>query len=206
MLSAEDNQNVVELESRLNLPQGFCASLLHENDWSFVIKFHAVFEAALTRLLAHQLGHDELLDVFARLDMSHTGYGKLAFAKSLGCLEDEERRFIRKWSELRNVLVHDVTNVSFDLDAHLALLDAKRCQSFLNGLHLEGCFQPDIRLTDHRDAVRNNPKEFLFLGALSLLWNLSHYFAWADHDREVEHLRWLENKFDQNKDDEEEES
>ncbi len=36
------------LEIDLHLPSGFVMRLLDEDDWSFVIKLHALFEAALT--------------------------------------------------------------------------------------------------------------------------------------------------------------
>ena len=42
-----------ELESNIGVEQGFFDRLLHEDDWSFVIKLHAVFEAVVTHLLTY---------------------------------------------------------------------------------------------------------------------------------------------------------
>jgi len=55
-----------ELETRLCLPMGFCEGLRREDDWSFIIKLHALLEAALTALLAAKIGQ-ELHATFARL-------------------------------------------------------------------------------------------------------------------------------------------
>ena|SRR5437660_11669723 len=74
------------LEHDSGLPSGFCLALLQENDWSFVIKLHALLETAVSQLLVHALGGEELVDVFSALEMSNTKTGKLAFVKTLGLL------------------------------------------------------------------------------------------------------------------------
>ena len=50
-----------------------------ENDWSFVIKLHALVEAAVAHLLTEQLSRPELSDLFAHLDISNKTTGKAAF-------------------------------------------------------------------------------------------------------------------------------
>ena len=86
------------------LTEGFCDALLREDDWSFVIKLHAVLEAAVTNILVEKTGYRSLQGVFSRIDMGQEGEGKLAFAKALGLLASEERRYIKQLSELRNQL------------------------------------------------------------------------------------------------------
>jgi hypothetical protein len=76
------------LENEIGLPAGFCERLREEgDDWSFVIKLHALFEAALTQMLTSQLGFPELNPVIAHIDMGHRRTGKIEFAKVLGLLE-----------------------------------------------------------------------------------------------------------------------
>ena len=104
-----------QLEENLRLPIGFFESLAQEDDWSFVIKLHALMEAAVTHLLVETLAEPSLQDIFSRLDMSNTQTGKLAFADKLGLLGKDVPRFIRTLSELRNEFVHDVSNVDVDL-------------------------------------------------------------------------------------------
>ncbi len=52
----EMSKEVSELESLLGLPNGFYNNLLAEDDWSFVIKLSALFEAASGQALATKLG------------------------------------------------------------------------------------------------------------------------------------------------------
>jgi hypothetical protein len=194
-MDSDAEKYISDLEKKILLPKGFCESLISEDDWSFVIKTHALFEAALSQLLAHHLGKPELLDVLTRLETSNTSTGKLAIAKSLGYLEDEERRLIRSWSELRNALVHDVTNTSFNFKAHIMLMSADNQKKYLRNFYMEEWYQPNIETDKGFAEAIDNPKDFLYRGALSLLYQLSNYFEWVDWDKEVEHQKWLKKKF-----------
>ncbi|MBO7928089.1 hypothetical protein J5X91_17790 [Pseudoalteromonas sp. K222D] len=62
------SKEVSELERLLGLPDDFYQGLLKEDDWSFIIKLSAVFEAAGTQALAAKLQHKEIEDSFAQLD------------------------------------------------------------------------------------------------------------------------------------------
>jgi hypothetical protein len=43
----KSQEKVLEsLEKDLGLPRGFCFRLRHEDDWSFVVKLHALIESA----------------------------------------------------------------------------------------------------------------------------------------------------------------
>jgi len=123
---------IADIETQLGLPTGFLISLYaHEDDWSFVIKAHAFLEAALTHLLADHLGKEDLLPVFAYLETSNVRTGKLAFVKAFDLLDKGARRFIHTLSELRNDLVHEVSNVGFKFDAHVAQLSDKERKEFV---------------------------------------------------------------------------
>ena len=52
--------DVSDFESRLNLPKDFYRGLLKEDDWSFIIKVSALFEAATTHLLVVRFGTPEI--------------------------------------------------------------------------------------------------------------------------------------------------
>jgi hypothetical protein len=191
MIPKEDQEKIAELEMKIGLKKGFCCKLLEEDDWSFVIKLHAVFEAALSRLICKQIGKDGLLDIISRLDTSNTSCGKLAFAKALGYIEDEERKFIRNLSELRNSLVHNISNSSFQFSEYLSQLDDKRAKSFLAGFVVEEFFQPNLNSAEVFRQAKAAPKWFVWLGAQSILWNFSHYLDWAEYDKTNENLDWF---------------
>lgn len=80
---------VGQFEKDIGLPAGFLVNLLiKEDDWSFIIKLHALVEAAVSHLLATICG-EELLTVFTRLQLSSETVGKLAFAKALHTLDTD---------------------------------------------------------------------------------------------------------------------
>lgn len=110
-------------EAELGVTPAFFNGLLEEDDWSFVIKLHALIEAAATHLLVEVLDKPETRDVISFLELSNSRTGKVAFLKSMGLLEDtDSRRFIQTLSEVRNKLVHDVANVNLSLEQFVANL------------------------------------------------------------------------------------
>lgn len=119
---------MAEFEKSLGLPAGFIVGLKNEDDWSFVIKAHALLEAGVSHLLAHTLGKPALTQVFSRLDMA-SAFGKLAFAETLGVVEKRTRRFIRALGEIRNDFVHDVSNAGRSLADYLSQLEKQQLKS-----------------------------------------------------------------------------
>ena len=112
------DDSLSRIESDCGLPEGFSISLSKEDDWSFVIRLHSLLEAATAQLLTQSLGRTELSDIFSALDISNAKTGKIAFIRALALLPKEHCDYIRSFSELRNVLVHRVNNVTIDLQAH----------------------------------------------------------------------------------------
>lgn len=102
------------LEQDLGLPPGFIDALGDEDDWSFIIKAQALVEAALAHAVAVTLGRPELDQMIA--DMSPSW--KLDYAHALALVDGREKACISAVFGLRNRLVHDIRNVSFDLKKH----------------------------------------------------------------------------------------
>src|SRR5205807_8135781 len=80
---------VHELENQLGLPSEFCNRLLGEDDWSFVIRIHALLEAAITHLLIETLREPRLRPLFSRMELSNFVAGKVAFAEKLELLDKD---------------------------------------------------------------------------------------------------------------------
>ena len=70
------------------------------------------------------------------METSNAKYGKLAFATSLDLVSKGNRRFVRKFSELRNYVVHDVKNVAFNFETFLASMDKQQLRSFSEAFSL----------------------------------------------------------------------
>ncbi len=109
------------LERDLCLPSEFLGKLVEEDDWSFVIKSHAIIEAALTHFLISSTDA-RLAHLFHRLPFGGGHASKLAVAHALGLLDDLSHDFARRLSELRNRLVHAVGHVSFAFGPYVAAM------------------------------------------------------------------------------------
>ena len=122
------------LEKNLSIREGFLESLKREDDWSFIIKVHALLEAAISHLLCEALGHKQLSEVFSFIELSNKRSGKIAFVKALSLLDKPDRRFIISLSELRNQLVHDISNVDLDLKKYVDSLSPEKFKSFVKSM------------------------------------------------------------------------
>jgi hypothetical protein len=110
---------LLQLERALGLPDRFVVDLADADDWSFIIKAQSLLEAALTQLLAAAVGQPALNDVMSKLNV-RGATGKLAFVGALEIAETAHLRFIEKLMVLRNRLVHNVLQVTFDLARYFA--------------------------------------------------------------------------------------
>ncbi len=129
----------------LGLPASFMMDLYSgKDDWSLIIKLHAVVEGVTTYLLTEHFEEKSLRDVFANLDLSNKKSGKVAFAKALDLLSEDARRFISCLSEVRNYLVHGIENVGFTLNGPHAPELERRVNGLLRSL--EPFWKPDFEL------------------------------------------------------------
>ena len=77
---------IAQLESDLGLEPTFLPRLTEESDWSFVIKAHALVEAALSHLLGAAMRDPRVTKIFQRMETSNATTGKLAFIKAMELL------------------------------------------------------------------------------------------------------------------------
>jgi hypothetical protein len=117
-------------EKELHVPDGFLSGLIEEDDWSFVVKLHALIEAAIARMLTSRLDESRLDNIIATMPLSDFRTGKIAYVQSLGLLPVEHRRWIQKLSELRNDCVHDVANVNMSLSEYFSNLPASASKGY----------------------------------------------------------------------------
>jgi hypothetical protein len=162
---------VGEVEGSVGVSRGFFLKLATEDDWSFVIKLHALVEAALTHLLT-VASHNPTLDkVYALLDTSDTKKGKLAFVREMGLLGENYRRYVVSLSQVRNRFIHDVRNVGSTLEAYVASLDPNQRSAFVRDVSLGYDRNMEVggKQVPLQQFVRENPKYGFWLGGLDLL-------------------------------------
>lgn len=183
-----------QIENRLGLAEGFFRSVRGESDWAFIIKIHALLEAAFSDRICANLVRPELLDIMSAIPMSDSHCGKVAFANSLGMLGDGEqarahRGFIRYLSELRNMLAHDPRNVDYNL---MAELDNKPTRESRFALFRKS----DSFSSNDNDVFENvflvNPKMVVWWSAVSTLARIYDFYALtARQAQTVEFLKSL---------------
>ncbi len=190
---------LLELGQNLSLPQGFLRGLLDEDDWSFVIKAHSFVEAAMTHLLVTHFGNPALEPIFAQLQTSNPRTGKLAFAEACDLLDKPARRFVHSLSELRNHLVHDVSNVGFAFPVYVASLPDRRRREFIKAFdyvyvalitegHLPQRYS-DRKIVD--EAVLQKPKTAMAAGLVLLAAEVYFLNRVEDHPDVLRHLATL---------------
>lgn len=193
------DKGILELESKVGVRPGFFSALLEEDDWSFVIKLHALFEAACTHLLLFHFKEPELSDIFSRLELNNKTTGKIAFLSKLGLIGKENRRLLSTISELRNSLVHDVRNAEFSLADMVAKFDSMELKQFAIAFspfetHVRKFpFEPEMclgyteELSEHAtvermiERLKDNPKFHILVGSYNVLVSLLDMYGYSDY-------------------------
>jgi hypothetical protein len=120
-------------DSTLRLPKDTLLRVFAGDDWSFVIRVHAIVESLISHLLASSLDQ-RLAPVFHKLSLGGGAYGKLSFAAALGLVTADERHFIGLLSSLRNNFAHDPKYLGYTLQQHFDELDNTKQNEFLKAL------------------------------------------------------------------------
>jgi hypothetical protein len=107
---------VREIKTSIGLTPGFLEKISAEpSDWSFVVKVHALIDAALVHLIVEALGKPALSDIIGRLSFEGPT-GKVAIVKTLELLPVRSIAFLRRLNTIRNRFSHDVTNIELKLE------------------------------------------------------------------------------------------
>jgi hypothetical protein len=200
-----DSRGVVELQNKLKLPPDFFKKLLDEDDWSFVIKLHALIEAACSDLLLHRLNEPGLRNIVSRLELSNKSFGKLAFIKELELLGDESRRYISSLSEWRNNFVHNIQNCSASLSVLVSKMEGGAVKKFAQDfaphemsaqkfarIRLPGSPESLAKAVDNNtlmERAKKDPKVYIWLGAYTVLASMVDIYDYSEyilHDRAME--------------------
>ncbi len=96
---------------------------LTDNDWAMVIKLHAAIEATITQVILAHTNQEVLRPIIERLPLSDNQTGKGRIAVELELITKSQFTFLRKFSELRNSLVHRVENIGFNIVEYFERMD-----------------------------------------------------------------------------------
>lgn len=196
---------ILELEAKIGVRENFFKDLLAEDDWSFVIKLHALFEAACTHLLLFHFKEPDLTDIFARLELSNKTTGKIAFLGKLELLGKDNRRLVAALSEMRNSLVHDVRNAEFLLAEMVAGFDSTALKQFAlafspyethirqfplsadprGKLGYNEKFQKAASIDKMMKRAKSSPKYHIWLGAYNVIVSIVDMYGYSDYKQWV---------------------
>ena len=198
MDSVKIDKGIIRLQSKLGLPDEFFKNLLEENDWSFIIKLHALLEGACSKLLVFHFNEPKIEKIFLRLELSDTTTGKLAFLKELGLLGSEGLKYIVTLSMFRNKLVHNIQNYDVDLKEMVSDFDKNQKKRFAIAF---SPFETTIRSFDKLDLPKpkrnkdldkqinigniikrfeENPKVHIWAGAYDVLVSIVDMHGYSD--------------------------
>jgi hypothetical protein len=196
---------ILELETKIGVRENFFKDLLAEDDWSFVIKLHALFEAACTHLLLFHFKEPELTNIFARLELSNKATGKIAFLDKLELLGKEHRRLVAALSEMRNSLVHDVRNAEFSVEGMVARFDSTALKQFAlvfspyethirtfplsadpeAQLGYNEKLQKAASVDEMMKRAKRSPKYHIWIGAYNVLISIVDMYGYSDYKQWV---------------------
>lgn len=162
----EVDETIAKLENEMGLADGFFVSLAQEDDWSFVVKCHALMESACSYLLTAYFDNPSYADIFSRMEMSDKKTGKLAFLRASGMIVPEEANFIIALSELRNRLVHNIHRAPFRFSDHVSSLDKNQLSSFAKSFgyaYMDSDDNDKLMLKDSR-PILSDPKSAILHG------------------------------------------
>jgi len=191
------DKGILDLQEKLSLPNDFFKNLLDEGDWAFIIKLHALIEAACGSLLLYHFDEPGLKKIISRLELSNKTTGKIAFLKELELLGETNRRFVSSLSEWRNNFVHNVQNCNSKLEEIVDNMDKNSIKKFaLDFSPFEATLQKfsnsKIKLLDDKtieqidttkliERARKNPKLHIWIGAYNLLTSLVDMEGYSDY-------------------------
>jgi hypothetical protein len=196
-----------KLEVEIGLKEGFYQRLRTEDNWSFLIKLHALIETSLSHLLSNYIlisvkstssnpsgvpNEKSLNDYFSWLETGDKRTGKVALAVSLGIITKEQQKFICLISELRNKLVHRVENVEFRLEQHIGSLDRNQLRIFdaaltfgINEAELKKSYQNHSTI---QSFIRKEPKEAIWVSGLTHLLLLCRSLKYIRDDEKMSEI------------------
>ena len=108
----------------------FLIPLLDADDWTMIIKSHAVLENIITNLIITKIDEPKLEKLIERLQLSDDEIGKLLITKEYDLIHEDQRTFIKKLSNLRNNIIHKYENLNFKLSEYLNSLDKNQLKAW----------------------------------------------------------------------------
>lgn len=160
-ISEDMDQSISKFETDLNISPGFYKNLLHEDDWSFIIKLSALLETSSTDVLTKVLGYRELEGAISYLDYGNSKSGKVVMMEKMKIITKEQAKTLRKFLEIRNKVAHRLEDVNFTFEKYISgFKEDNQKKEFVNnfGSSITESFELKTHKIKKKDFVLENPK------------------------------------------------
>jgi hypothetical protein len=182
---------LAELEKDVGVRDGFFSSIIHEDDWSLIIKLHGLVEAGLNQVLIAHFDDSRLEDIFARMPVGGR-IGKLGFIRALQLLPDHNIHYIQKLSEIRNSVVHKVANVSFSIEDHIRSLNHEQLVDLVRAC-ADGIMAEEIDSSKPYEESQikelfKNPRQSFWWSSVWVLGNITKSKRFQRASRQIDEI------------------
>jgi hypothetical protein len=169
---------IQDIETELELPNGFTKSFIKLDDWTFVVKGWAYVESILELLVWSKIDHMplEFRKVISRIDSGNMKTGKLAFAKALLLIGPKEWKFLQSFCELRNRVAHGIGDIQFDFIGFISSQEDKDKKEFFKKFESCNCCCIQEHLFKNCkdfEKLGLHPREYVMAGYYDALHCLS---------------------------------
>ncbi len=128
----EIKTDIVEgLGGELTDKTDFLIKLMKGDDWSLVIKSHALIESVISELIIAKINQEEIKTIVERLPLHGSEISKIEIVKTYNLIDKEQISFIKSLSELRNKLAHKFEYVEFSYVKYLSTLDKNQRKAWI---------------------------------------------------------------------------
>jgi len=167
----EMEKDINQLEQKIGLSSGYYSKLLSEDDWSFIIKLSALFEAVATEALSIKFGNSNITESVSYLEYANPKSGKIVFLEKLEVINKEQFTFLKKLAELRNKLVHTISSTHFSFQEYIEKLDKPQKKNFASifGHGIKERFTIEGTPLTRRDCSLDYPKIVIWVTAYEIL-------------------------------------
>ena len=144
---------LVQFSSKHN---AFFADLTKGDDWSFVIKSHALMESVITQSLIKRAGDPRYQNMYERMSIAR----KVETLKDLGVCSSQQKKFIDFYSALRNRLVHNIDELSFSFETYIGQMNKQNQRNFIRS----------VGIADETGDNHNSSEQLLLTKTKYVLW------------------------------------
>lgn len=160
------------MQDSLGVHESFLANLPNDDDWTFILKIHAMVEAGLNQMILNHFGEPRISRLITKLPIGNTGTGKLSFAKALDLIPLENREFVAVLSDIRNHCIHDIRNFRFDIKSYVQSLPAGKADEFMRAVTFR--MTPFVEIPGFsaipvEGVIKQNPRFGLFCAGMAFM-------------------------------------